>query len=49
VAFDQHVGSVMAAILMPGDRTPALLCLLKTSYTLLPLNLPATGDRLSGR
>jgi transposase len=24
VAFDQHAGSVMAAVLMPGDRTPAL-------------------------
>src|SRR5436305_10637223 len=24
VAFDQHAASVMAAILMPGDRTPAL-------------------------
>jgi transposase len=24
VAFDQHAASVMAAVLMPGDRTPAL-------------------------
>lgn len=24
VAFDQHVASVMAAVLLPGDRTPAL-------------------------
>ena len=24
VAFDQHAASVMAAVLLPGDRTPAL-------------------------
>lgn len=24
VAFDQHAASVMAAVLFPGDRTPAL-------------------------
>ena len=24
VAFDQHVASVMAAVLLPGDRSPAL-------------------------
>ena len=24
VAFDQHAASVMAAVLLPGERTPAL-------------------------
>jgi hypothetical protein len=24
VAFDQHAASVMAAVLLPGDRVPAL-------------------------
>jgi hypothetical protein len=35
VAFDQHTGSVMAAVLLPGDRVPALQP--------LPPDLPAIG------
>jgi len=47
VAFDQHAASVMAAVLMPGDRTPALHALppdLPTIYRFLT-RVGASGVR----
>jgi hypothetical protein len=39
VAFDQHAGSVVAAVLLPGDRRPALPA--------LPSDLPAISRFLN--
>jgi transposase len=36
VAFDQHAATTVAAVLVPGDRTPALHTLTSESVTILP-------------
>ena len=37
VAFDQHAASTVAAVLLPGQRTPALHALTSDTATILRL------------
>ena len=43
IAFDQHAGTRVAAVLLPGERTPALHALSSDSATILRFIRRLTG------